>query len=117
MNKILLSVILLAMISPLCYGKKTCSQFKDYKEANTYFKAKKAGYKGLDRNHDGKPCEALWKKSLSTEKQKTRIRIYKYGSPYSYGQGFSSVSACERARVKLTKSHVGSDYTYKCEKK
>ena len=117
MKRILLTLTLLIATSTAIYAKKTCSQFKNYKEANSYFKAKKPGYKSLDRNHDGKPCEALWKKSLSKEKQSTRIRIYKYGSPDSYGRSFSSMRACEQARVKLSKSHVGTDYSYKCEKK
>jgi hypothetical protein len=117
MEKILLTLTLLIVTSTSVYAKKTCSQFKTWKEANTYFKAKKSGYKSLDRNHDGKPCETLWKKSLSKEKQSTKIRIYKYGSPYSYGKSFSSLSACEQERVKLTKSHARTDYSYKCEKK
>jgi len=115
-NKIFPIIVLICLSTPALQAKKTCSQFKNYKEANTYFKAKKAGYKGLDRNHDGKPCEALWKKSLSIEKQSTRIRIYKYGSPNGYSRIFSSMHACEQERVKLTKSHVGTDYSYKCEK-
>ena len=84
-------MILLINVLTVTYAKKTCNQFKTWQEANTYFKAKKYGYKSLDRNHDGKPCEALWKKSLSKEKRSTRIRIYKYGSPDSYGQSFSSM--------------------------
>ena len=97
------------------HAKKTCSQFKTWKQADTYFKAKKSGYKSLDRNHDGKPCETLWKKSLSKKKNKTHISIYKYGSRSGRGRSFSSMSACEKERVKLTKSHIGTDYTYKCE--
>ena len=97
------------------HANKTCSQFKTWKEADTYFKAKKSGYKSLDRNHDGKPCETLWKKSLSKEKKKTHIKIYQYGSSAGQGRSFSSVSACEKERVKLTKTNKGTDYTYKCE--
>lgn len=117
MKKLLLLLTFSVSVSTFIFAKKTCSQFQTWKEANTYFNAKKSGYKSLDRNNDGKPCENLWKKSLSKEKQSTRIRIYKYGSPNGYGESFSSMSACERKRVKLTKSHTGSDYTYKCEKK
>lgn len=117
MKNILLILTLIIATSTAIYAKKTCSQFKNHKEAITYFKAKKSGYKALDRNHDGKPCEALWKKSLSKEKQSTRIRIYKYGSPGGYGRSFSSLRACEEERVKLSKSHKGSEYSYKCEKK
>ena len=116
MKRILLTSTLFIAASTAIYAKKTCSQFKNYKEANTYFKAKKSGYKSLDRNHDGKPCEALWKKSLNKEKQGTRIRIYQYGSPASYGRSFSSMRVSEQERVKLTKSHVCTDYSYKCEK-
>ena len=117
MKKILLSLILIVITSTATYAKKTCSQFKNYKEANKYFKDKKSGYKSLDRNHDGKPCEALWKKSLSNEKQSTRIRIYQYGSPAGYGKSFSSMSACEQEKVKLARANAGTDYSYKCEKK
>ena len=115
MKKILLLQLLLFVSMTNLYAKKTCSQFKTWEQANTYFKAKKSGYKSLDRNHDGKPCETLWEKSLSKEKKKTRIRIYQYGSPSGVGRHFSSVSACEKERAKLTKVNKGTDYTYNCE--
>ena len=117
MKKLLSILVLVVGIVTFGYVKKTCNQFKTWKQADSYFKSKKPGYKSLDKNHDGKPCEALWKKSLNKEKKSTRIRIYKYGSPSSYGKNFSSTSACEQEREKLTKSHIGSDYSYKCESK
>ncbi|SFV56034.1 hypothetical protein MNB_SV-3-159 [hydrothermal vent metagenome] len=117
MKKTIITMTLLIGISTVTYAKKTCNQFKTWQEANIYFKAKKSGYKSLDRNHDGKPCEALWEKSLNKEKRSTRIRIYQYGSPASYGKSFSSMSACERERAKLAKSNMGTDYSYKCEAK
>ena len=117
MKRTLLILILLIGTSAAIYAKKTCSQFQSWKEAETYFKAKKPGYKSLDRNHDGKPCEKLWRESLDKNKQTTRIRIYKYGSPFSYGKTFSSIGAREQEKAKLTKSNVGSNLSYKCEKK
>jgi len=117
MKKLLFILILIVGIFTFGYAKKTCSQFKTWQQADDYFKSKKSGYKSLDRNHDGKPCEALWKKSVSQERKSTRIRIYKYGSPASYGRNFSSMSACEQERVKLTKANAGTDYSYKCENK
>lgn len=102
----------------MIHAKKTCSQFKKYQEAEKYYKAKKPGYKSLDRNHDGVPCQKLWKAELSAKKkQKAILKIYKYGSSAGYGQTFSSMSACEKERVKLIKSHKGTDYTYECESK
>jgi len=117
MKRIVLTILIGILMGTQVYAKKTCSQFKTWKQADTYFKSKKSGYKSLDKNHDGKPCEALWKKSLSKEKKSTRIRIYKYGSPASFGRNFSSMSACEQERVKLTKANAGTDYSYKCENK
>ena len=117
MKKLLIVSAICLLAHTGAYAKKSCKQFKSWKDANAYFKAKKPGYKGMDRNHDGKPCESLWKKEHKKGKQAARIRIYQYGSPAGYGRTFSSMSACEKERAKLTKSHKGSDYSYKCEKK
>jgi len=117
MKTTLLITILLTITTVATSAKTTCSQFQNWEQANKYFKAKKPGYKSLDRNNDGQPCESLWRDSLDKKKQASRIRIYKYGGPHSYGKTFSSMSACEKERVKLTKSHAGSDYSYKCENK
>ncbi len=109
---ILLSIlsVTLATASP-----KTCDQFKTYKEAKSYYDTKKYGYRSLDKNHDGKPCEILLEKELKKEKSKARIRIYQYGSPSNFGREFSSLSACNKEMKKLNSSHKGSDYSYKCE--
>lgn len=115
-RQLIMIFILLSVISIHVHAKKTCSQFKNYKEAEIYFKAKNPGYKGLDRNHDGQPCEKLWKKSLSNIKQKIKLRIYKYNAPHGYGKNFSSISACEKEAKKLAKDNAGLDYSYKCEK-
>ena len=56
-------------------------------------------------------------KTTNDKKQETRIRIYKYGAPDGFGKTFNSASDCEAERVKLTESHKGLDYEYKCEKK
>ena len=112
MKQVLLSIIFLSVS---IYGADVkCEQFKTYQEANKYYKAHKYGYQALDRNNNGSPCEHL-KKGASKKEKSARIRIYKYGSPYSLGQSFSSMKSCEKKRVELTKSHVGSDYSYKCE--
>ena len=111
---ILISILLLTVT---IQADKTCSQFKTWNDANKYFKNKKIGYKSLDRDNDGKPCEGLRKKEKSQDKKKTRIRIYQYGSPASFGKSFSSLSACEKARAKLTKANAGTSYSYKCENK
>jgi len=117
MKKILLIIVLLSINAITSEAKKTCSQFKTWKQADKYFKAKKHGYKALDKNSDGKPCEKLWKKSLDKKKQDTSLRIYKYGFPHSFGKNFSSISACEKEAAKLTKANAVTDYSYKCEKK
>ncbi len=36
-----------------------CADFKDQAQAQKYFKAKKRGHKGLDRDKDGEACECL----------------------------------------------------------
>lgn len=117
MKKMFVILIILLVGITGIHAKKSCKDFRTWEEANTYFKAKKSGYKGMDRNHNGKPCESLWEKAYVQGKQAARIRIYQYGSPAGYGKSFSSMRACEKERIKLTKSHIGSDYSYKCEEK
>ncbi|PTB87972.1 hypothetical protein C9925_00860 [cyanobacterium G8-9] len=114
--KLKIIVLILLAISSV-YAKKNCSQFKSWDDANKYFKSKKSGYSSLDKNHNGTPCEHILKKEKSQDKKKTRIRIYQYGSPAGFGQSFSSLSACEKARAKLSKANAGTDYSYKCENK
>ena len=114
--KLRIIVLILLTISSV-YAKKNCNQFKSWDDANKYFKSKKSGYNSLDKNHNGTPCEHILKKEKSQDKKKTRIRIYQYGSPASFGKSFSSLSACEKARAKLTKANAGTSYSYKCENK
>jgi len=109
---ILLGLILSSHIA----ARTTCSQFKNYHDAKAYLDAKKPGYKSLDKNHDGVPCENLYKTTFKKEQEVTaRIRIYQYGSPSSYGNTYVTMDKCIKAKNKLSKSNAGSDYTYKCE--
>ena len=96
------------------YAKINCSKFKSWQDANKYYQSHSSDRKALDRNSNGIPCEHLKKGS---SKKKAQIRIYKYGSPSSFGQTFNSIELCEKERVSLTKSHIGTDYTYKCIEK
>jgi len=112
MKQISLSIIFLSV--SIYSADVKCEQFKTYQDAKKYYQSHKHGYQALDRNNNGSPCEHL-KKGKSKKAKSARIKIYKYGSPYSLGQSFSSMKSCEKKRVKLTKSHIGSDYSYKCE--
>jgi len=115
MIKFSLFILLSLIITQNLYARVTCSQFKNYNEAKSYLDAKKPGYKSLDRNHDGIPCEKLYKTAFKKQQAKTRIRIYKYGSPSSYGNTYMTMDKCIKAKNKLSKSHIDTDYTYKCE--
>jgi len=111
-----LSFLLLGLLlTQTAQARKTCSQFKTYAEAKSYLDAKKLGYKSLDKNHNGIPCESLYKTTFKKSQVKTRIRIYKYGEPHAYGQRFTTMDKCMKEQRKLTKSHKDSNYTYKCE--
>ena len=57
--KILLSFILILSPTLVFAAKVKCADFKTQKQAQAYFKAKKSGYKGLDRDKDGIACEHL----------------------------------------------------------
>jgi len=59
MNKILLTIALMAGITLSIQARTTCSQFKDHKQAQRFFEKKGHGYKSLDRDHDGEACECL----------------------------------------------------------
>jgi len=75
--------------------------------------------KRLNKNYVSKKhmqAKPLNKKNKNKKKQETRIRIYKYGAPDGFGRTFNSPSDCEAERAKLTESHKGLDYEYKCEK-
>ena len=112
----LLSFLLLGLLlTQTAQARKTCSQFKTYAEAKSYLDAKKPGYKSLDRNHDGIPCESLYKTSFKKSQAKMRIRIYKYGYANSFGKNFSTKDKCMKEQRKLSNANKGSDYTYKCE--
>jgi hypothetical protein len=114
MKTILLSILLLTISSHSADVK--CEQFKTYQDAKKYYQAHKHGYQALDRNSNGNPCEHLKKNtSKKTKRVSARIKIYKYGYPDGAGEKFSSMKSCERKRAELTKSHIGSDYSYKCE--
>jgi len=115
MTKISLLISLSLLLVQNIHARTTCSQFKNYQEAKKYLDAKNPGYKSLDRNHDGIPCEKLYKTAFKKQQAKTRIRIYQYGSPSSYGRTYGTMDKCKKARNKLSKSHEGTDYTYKCE--
>jgi len=116
MKQILYIVMTVSLMSIIAYAKM-CSEFKNYNEAKKYFTSKKSGYKSLDRDHDGKPCEGLKKKEVKKSKENIRIRIYQYGAPAGFGNSFSSLSKCEKERDKLNKRNKGIDYSYKCENK
>ena len=115
MSKFTLFYLSSLIIAQNISARITCSQFKDYHEAKQYLDAKKHGYKSLDRNHDGIPCEKLYKTTFKKQQAKTRIKIYKYGKPSSYGNTYATMNKCIKAKNKLSKSHIGTDYTYKCE--
>ena len=74
-------------------------------------------YKGSDKPNGTNENSHIKSKTTNKKKQETRIRIYKYGAPDGFGKTFNSASDCEAERVKLTESHKGLDYEYKCEKK
>ncbi|MFW1927046.1 excalibur calcium-binding domain-containing protein [Acinetobacter ursingii] len=52
-------LILVISISPTLTFAKYCKDFKTHQEAQAYFKAKKPGYKRLDRDGDGFACDCL----------------------------------------------------------
>ena len=112
MKQMLLSIIFLS--SSIYSADVQCEKFKTYQDAKKYYQAHKYGYQALDRNNNGSPCEHL-KNAKSKKVKSARIKIYKYGYPNGIGEEFISMKTCEKKRLKLTKSHVGSDYSYKCE--
>lgn len=57
MKNIVIYSILLTL-SSISYAKY-CKDFKTHQEAQAYFKAKKPGYKSLDRDGDGFACDCL----------------------------------------------------------
>ena len=55
--KYLLAILFICFTSQ-AYAVK-CADFKNQKEAQAYFNAKKSGYKRLDRDKDGSACDCL----------------------------------------------------------
>jgi len=115
MTRVFLFILLNLIITQTTVARTTCSQFKNYQDAKTYLDEKKPGYKSLDKNHNGIPCEKLYKTAFKKSQAQARIRIYQFGSPSSYGNTFSTIKKCQKAQMKLAISHVGTDYSYKCE--
>ena len=106
--------LILLILTLNIFASITCSQFTNYQQAKEYLDAKKPGYRSLDKNHDGIPCESLYKTVLE-EIPVARIRIYQYDKPASYGNTYTTIEKCIKVKDKLTKSHVGTEYSYKCE--
>jgi len=72
--------------------------------------------KGGHTNHSNGKYHLHTGKSKSTKALDStiRIQILKYGSPYSWGQSFSSIKRCEDEIKHLLKSNAGLDYSYVC---
>lgn len=51
----------IAPLDRLCHVKKSCNQIADYATAQRYFR--QCGWKGLDGNNDGIPCNKLYRKA------------------------------------------------------
>ncbi len=111
MKKIL--IFLIVAISSLY--SKSCADFKDWKEVEAYYNAKGAGYKNLDKDNDGKPCNNLWVEYLKNNQKIAQIKIYKYGNPYGLGMRYSSMSDCEKEVKRLTTVNADIGYSYQCE--
>lgn len=58
MKKIILCLIVIGLLPSIALAKY-CKDFKTHQEAQAYFKAKKPGYKRLDRDGDGFACDCL----------------------------------------------------------
>lgn len=58
MKKLLTMCLGLALFSTTAFAVK-CKDFQTHAQAQAYFDAKKAGYKRLDRDHDGSACDCL----------------------------------------------------------
>ncbi|RSC23030.1 excalibur calcium-binding domain-containing protein [Acinetobacter sp. FDAARGOS_515] len=57
--KNLILCVLLVSVPSFSFAAKYCKDFKTHQEAQAYFKAKKPGYKSLDRDGDGFACDCL----------------------------------------------------------
>lgn len=56
---VLLTTTLLLSISGVAEARTSCKSFNTQAEAQAYYDAKKKGWKSLDRDKDGEPCECL----------------------------------------------------------
>jgi len=113
--KKILIILTLSLVAISSLYSKSCAEFKDWKEAEAYYNAKEAGYKNLDKDDDGKPCNSLWVEYLKKNQKIAQIKIYKYGNPYGLGMSFASMSDCEKEQAKLTNANASTGYSYKCE--
>jgi hypothetical protein len=57
--KFLIALVLLFGPTTTFAAKVKCADFKNQKQAQAYFNAKKPGYRSLDRDKDGIACESL----------------------------------------------------------
>jgi hypothetical protein len=57
--KIFIITISISLLLSSLDARTVCKQFANWQEAQSYFDAKKKGYKSLDRDKDGKACECL----------------------------------------------------------
>jgi|GEM_PF-1864953 len=92
----------------------TCEQFNSWKEAQAYFDAKKPGYKGMDRDHDGEVCEGMSHKDKNQVEH--IIQIYKDRKKDSLGSTYASIEQCEEGIKKLKNTIKNKHLTYKCIK-
>ena len=110
MNKILIFIVFSLFIE----AGVTCNQFDNWQAAQIYYKAKKTGYKGLDRNHDGIACQRLKTKAMKLEKY--RLITYINGSTDNIYKIYNSLSDCKQG-IKRNKSIIKNKaYSYKCIK-
>ena len=107
------TVIFLFALTSLLNARMTCSHFHSWEDAQAYFKAKKPGYKGMDRDHDGEACESLRHKRAKREAY--LITIYQKDHMSGFGAEYPSKGRCQTAAKALKRRNSGN--TYKCVKK
>lgn len=60
MKRLAFITIALLLTTNTSYAKGvSCQSFNTQAEAQSYYDAKEKGWKGLDRDKDGEPCECL----------------------------------------------------------
>jgi hypothetical protein len=47
------------LLTNTLFGRTSCKNFNTQSEAQNYYDAHKKGWKSLDRDKDGEPCECL----------------------------------------------------------